>query len=259
MAPDEWLSMAREAGADVPDEAVERPGVSGGATGRPGLGRDRARVSRRARDRAGHPDPAGRRLPAGRGRGAGRVRGRGHGLAARRRPGQSGGVDHHRRAAAGDRSPAPEPVGGRSRRAAGRADAPGRPARGAIHGRREHDRRRPAAADLHLLPPGAGDARARGAHAARARGPDDRRDRPRVPGRRADHGQADRAREAQDRRRAHPLPGAGRRGAARPPARRAAGRVPDLQRGLRGRRGRSARPRGAVRRGDPPRRAAVPG
>ena len=89
-------------------------------------------------------------------------------------------------------------------------------------------------------------------------GHDDRRDRPRVPGRRADHGQADRAREAQDRRRAHPLPGAGRRGAARPPARRAAGGVPDLQRGLRGHRGRSPRARGAVRRGDPPRRAAVP-
>ena len=47
--------------------------------GRPGLRRGRARVSRRAGDRAGHPDPAGRRLPAGRGRGAGRVRGGGHG------------------------------------------------------------------------------------------------------------------------------------------------------------------------------------
>jgi hypothetical protein len=34
----------------------------------------------------------------------------------------------------------------------------------------EHDRRRPAGADLHLLAPGAGPVRPRGAHAARARG-----------------------------------------------------------------------------------------
>ena len=40
-----------------------------------------------------------------------------------------------------------------------------------------------------------------GAHAAHARRPDDRRDRPRLPRRRADDGQADRARQAQDRRR----------------------------------------------------------
>ena len=72
-------------------------------------------------------------------------------------------------------------------------------------------------------------------------------------------GKRHRAREAQDRRRAHPLPGAGRRGAARPPARRAAGGVPDLQRGLRGHRGRSSRPRGAVRRGDPSRRRCCAG
>ena len=99
---------------------------------------------------------------------------------------------------------------------------------------------------------------ARGAHAPDARRDDDRRDRPRVPGRRADHGQADRAGEAQDRRRSHPLPGAGRRRAPRPPTRRAAGRVPDLQRGLHSHRRRSARARRAVRRGDPARRAAVP-
>ena len=53
------------------------------------------------------------------------------------------------------------------------------------------------------------------------------------------------------------LPRAGRRGAPRPASRRAAGGVPDLQRGLRGDGGRSARPRRALRRGDPPRRAAV--
>ena len=45
-----------------------------------------------------------------------------------------------------------------------------------------------------------------GADAARARRPDHRRDRARVPRRRADDGQADRACQAQDRGRAHPLP-----------------------------------------------------
>ena len=179
-------------------------------------------------------------------------------VAARRRPRQSGCLDHHRRAAAGDRSAAPQPIGGRSRGAPGRAEAPGHPIRGgAVDGRRERDRRRPAAAGLHLLPPGAGAARARGAHPARARRPEHGRDRPRVPGRRADHGQADRARQAQDRRRAHPVPGARRRGAARPPARRPARHLSDLQRGLRGDRGRPPRPRGAVRRGDPARQPVV--
>ena len=50
----------------------------------------------------------------------------------------------------------------------------------------------------------------------------------------------------------------GRRRAARPAARRAAGRVPDLQRGLCRHRRRPPRARRAVRRGDPPRPAAVP-
>ena len=53
-----------------------------------------------------------------------------------------------------------------------------------------------------------------------------------------------------------PLPGARRRGAARAAARRPARHLPDLQRGLRGRRRRPAGARRAVRRGDPPRRAA---
>ncbi len=43
MAADEWLRVAREAGADVPDEAVERPGVSGGAQ-RPTRSRPRSRA-----------------------------------------------------------------------------------------------------------------------------------------------------------------------------------------------------------------------
>ena len=118
-------STARRAGVELADEDVSRPGVSDPRRGRvpPGAG-----------DRPGHLDPAGRRLPAGRGRGAGRVRGRGEGVAARRRPGQARRVDHDRGAAAGDRSPAPQPVGRRSCRAGGRADARSRArrSRGAI-------------------------------------------------------------------------------------------------------------------------------
>ena len=164
--------------------------------------RRRARLPRGARDRARDADPPGRRLPAGRGRGAGRLRGGGHGLAraTASRPTR----------APGSRSPR---GGGRSTACAATARWPTAPSAWPSSmrldaqqeeprdGRRERDRRRPAAADLHLLPPGAGPARPRGADAARARRPDDRRDRPRVPRRRADDGQADRARQAQDRRR----------------------------------------------------------
>ena len=71
--------------------------------------------------------------------------------------------------------------------------------------RRDVRRRRSAAPDLHLLPPGA---RARGAgraDAAHARRPHDRGDRARVPRPRADDGAAAGAREAQDPRRRHPV------------------------------------------------------
>ena len=93
---------------------------------------------------------------------------------------------------------------------------------------------RPAAADLHLLPPGA---RARGAgraHAARARRARHGRDRARVPGRGADHGAAARAGQAQDQGCAHPVRRAARPRAARPAAAGAGDAVPDLQRGLLG-------------------------
>ena len=65
-------------------------------------------------------------------------------------------------------------------------------------GARRHPRR-PAAADLHLLPPGARPGGARRADAAHPRRADHRRGRARVPRRRADDGAAARAREAQDR------------------------------------------------------------
>ena len=63
---------------------------------------------------------------------------------------------------------------------------------------REH-RGRPAAADLHLLPPGAPARGAGRADAAHARGADHRRDRARLPRPRADDGQAARPGQAQDR------------------------------------------------------------
>ena len=88
MSPEEWLNTARRPASTCPTRRSSTWRERRRA--RPGLGRDRARVPRRARDRPGHADPAGRRLPARRGRGAGRVRGRGHGVAARRRPGQAG-------------------------------------------------------------------------------------------------------------------------------------------------------------------------
>ena len=69
-----------------------------------------------------------------------------------------------------------------------------------------HDRRRPAAADLHLLPPGAAAGRAGRADAAHARRPDDARDRPRLPRPGADPRPAARPRQAEDPRRRHPVP-----------------------------------------------------
>ena len=88
-----------------------------------------------------------------------------------------------------------------------------------VRGRRrtrpgDRDRRRPAAADLHLLPPGAGHRRPGRAHAAHAGRAHHGRDRARVPGHRRDDGQAPGAGQGQDPPRRHPLPGA-----ARPPAR----------------------------------------
>ena len=77
--------------------------------------------------------------------------------------------------------------------------------------------RRPAAADLHLLPPGAQRRSAqRGAVAAHAVRIVDRRDRARLSGAPADHGATDGARQAQDPRRRHSVRGA----AAQPVAER---------------------------------------
>ena len=77
-----------------------------------------------------------------------------------------------------------------------RAEASAPELRDSIGRARRGHRRRSAAADVHRLPPGAVDRGARGADAAAARRPDDRRDRAGVSGARADHRAADRARQA---------------------------------------------------------------
>ena len=113
--------------------------------------------------------------------------------------------------------------------------------------------RRAARARLHLLPSGARHRGAGRAHAAHARRPDHRRDRPRLPGPRADDGAAAGAGEAQDQGGRDPVPGAARPPAARSARRRARGRLPDLQRGLRRPRrpgGRGAAARAGARRAD---------
>ena len=107
--------------------------------------------------------------------------------------------------------------------------------------RRRRDPRRPPAARLHLLPPGA---RARGAGRADAAAGvrrDDRRDRPRVPGERADDGRADHPREEEDRRRGHPVrrPDRPRAAPGRGAGRRAPARHDRPHRAV----GRAARPR----------------
>ena len=95
-------------------------------------------------------------------------------------------------------------------------------------------RGRPAAADLHLLPPGAGARRAGRAHAARSVRADDRGDRARVSDAAAHAGAAHRAREGQDSRRADSVSGAGARRAARAARRGAARDLSRLQRRLLG-------------------------
>ena len=118
---------------------------------------------------------------------------------------------------------------------------------------RERCRRRSPAADLHLLPPGAGAGSPGRAHAAHPRRPHHRRDRARVPRSRAHHGAAPRAREAQDPQRRHPVPRAAGAPAAGAHRRGAGGALPAVQRGVLGHERRRPRAPGAVRRRHPPR------
>ena len=88
-------------------------------------------------------------------------------------------------------------------------------------------------ARLHLLSSGARHRRAGRPHPAHARRPHHRRDRARVPGARADDGAAAGAGEAQDQGGRDPVPRASGPPVARSARRRARGRLPDLQRGVR--------------------------
>ena len=136
--------------------------------------RRRPRLPRgaRPRDRDAHPRP--RRLRPRRGGGRRRVRHGARAVAGGRDPGEPRGVDRHHGPEPGDRPGAPRagvrPEGGGHRARCGvRCGGPGRRAPGSGGGRDASDPRRPAAADLHLLSPGAGTGGLDRAHAAHAR------------------------------------------------------------------------------------------
>ena len=212
---------------DAPTTAT---GVEPSARRRRGARRHRRRLPHRVAPRPGYSDPSARRLRARRGSPARRLRGRGGAMAARgrtREPARLAGVDrtlprHRRHPPARDL----RRLESQDRRAARDRD------------RRRHllggrlDRGRPAAAGLHLLPPGASSRRPRRADAARGVRSHHRGDRARVPGRRAHGRPAHRARQGEDPRRRHPLSGAVARRAGGPPGRGAARHLPGLQRGV---------------------------
>ena len=106
------------------------------------------------------------------------------------------------------------------------------------------DRRRPAPAGVHRLPPGAGRPGPGRADPAAARRPDHGRDRPRLPGAGGHRRPAHRAGQEGAGQRRGAVRGAGPGRAARPAVVRPRGHLPHLQRGLLGhRRGRLDAPR----------------
>ena len=165
--------------------------------------RDRAGLPRGVRPRGGRPGPRLRRHRHRRGGGPGRVH---------RRRCSAGRPPGCRRARPAGSSPPPATA--RSTGSAARRPATTGTPRPRCCTRRDEPAgggsraRRPAAADLHLLPPGARHRRPGRADAAAARRADHRGDRARVPGARADHGPAAGPGQGQDPRRADPLPGA---------------------------------------------------
>ena len=169
---------------------------------------DRADLPRGVRPGRRLADPPVRRHRRRRGRRRRGAARRPRAVAGRRRTAQPGRVaDHHRR----PQGHRPDPP-----RVAPRRQVPGGPDDRRRHTPRADRRRRgrPAPADLHLLPPGAGAGGAGGADPAPARRADGGRDRRGVPGARDHHGPADHPGEEEDRGRAHPLPGAVGRGPA---------------------------------------------
>ena len=111
--------------------------------------RRRARLPRGVRPRGGRPDPRLRRHRHRRGCGPGRLRRGGQAVAVRGTAAEPGRLDHHHRAQPGHRPAAPRGGPRRQARSGGAAARRGRADRGGPRARR------PAAAHLHLLPPGA--------------------------------------------------------------------------------------------------------
>ena len=184
---------------------------------------------------------------------AGRLRAGARALAARRRPAHARGVADDGGAQSCRR---PLPAGrDRGREVAGGGGAVA--CRGARRTRRWRSRQRrggrPAAAHLHVLPPGTVGRSPGRAHVADARGPDDGRDRARVPRAGTDDGAAAGPGEAEDPSRGHPLPRAAGARAAGTNGGGAGSAVPALQRGVRGDGGCGPRPPEPVRGSDPSR------
>ena len=232
----DWAARCPGRPARLPDRGPADHGVRPAVTERAGSRRRRGGVPRGARPAARRPRPPVRRPRPRRGGRRRRRRGGAAAVAGRRRARAAGGLAAHHRPPPGHRRAAPQP---QLRHPAGAAAGRGGARRRrppSSRARRRRRARRAAAAVLHLLPPGARAGRAdradpalpgRAGHARGGAG---------LPAAHGHRGAAHRPGQAQDPRRAHPVPGAGRRRAARPAARRAAGALPDLHRGLRGQR-----------------------
>ena len=200
---------------------------------RPTADAGRAGLPRGVRPGGRDPGPPLRRHRHRRGGGPGRLRRGGRALAADGRAAEPRRLDRHHRAQPRDRPAAPGVVARRPLRPGGRAASATRSRR---RPRCEPVTRRPAAADLHLLPPGAR-AEAQVALTLRLLGGLQTPEIARaflVP----EATMAQRLVRAKHKIRArqHPVPRPGRRRAAGPAAPGARRRLPGLQRGLHGER-----------------------
>ena len=200
------LDAALEVAARIPGGAPGRRGR--GAAGGGALSDPRRCLPRRVGAGARHPDRLPRRLRPRRGGRSGGLRGRRRALAARRDAREPRRVA--RSTTARNRADRPDPPRPHARGQDASCSRCPRPWRTSRLDETDDPRRAPRA-DLHLLPPGAGDRGAGRADPAHARRADHDRDRPGVPGPRADDGPAPRARQAQDQAAGHPVPRAARR------------------------------------------------